>query len=148
MDTPVRELTDRLEIADLSARYCYALDRNDWDEVMCCVSDEPVFAHPGGRVEGTHGIIARARGALEALDPSQHLLGNVTVGIDATGADAADPRSYFQAHHIRAGTPAGDTYIIAGSYADRVVRTPSGWRIAERVQAYLWRDGNRAVVAR
>jgi hypothetical protein len=24
----------------------------------------------------------------------------------------------------------------------------SGWKITERVQAYIWRDGNRAVVAR
>jgi SnoaL-like domain len=25
---------------------------------------------------------------------------------------------------------------------------PGGWKITERIQAYLWRDGNRAVIAR
>jgi len=48
----------------------------------------------------------------------------------------------------RAGTPGGDTYIIAGSYTDTLARTASGWKITERVQVYLWRDGNRAVVKR
>ena len=48
---------------------------------------------------------------------------------------------------MRTGTPGGDTYIIAGSYTDTLARTPSGWKIAERVQVYLWREGNRAVVA-
>ena len=49
---------------------------------------------------------------------------------------------------MRAGTPGGDTYVIAGSYTDTLARTPDGWRIAERVQVYLWRQGNRAVVSR
>jgi SnoaL-like domain len=46
------------------------------------------------------------------------------------------------------GRPGGDTYIIAGSYTDTLARTSGGWKIAERVQVYLWRDGNRAVVSR
>jgi hypothetical protein len=100
---------------------------------------------PPGRIEGVDGIVERARGALEPLDASQHLLGNTVVDVDG---DDATSICYFQAQHVRAGTPGGDTYFIAGSYADRLVRTPQGWRIAERVQAYLWRDGNRAVVAR
>jgi hypothetical protein len=32
--------------------------------------------------------------------------------------------------------------------ADTLTRTADGWKITERVQAYIWRDGNRAVVAR
>ena len=62
--------------------------------------------------------------------------------------DTARATSYFQAQHVRAGTPGGDTYIIAGSYSDTLARTPGGWKIAERVQVYLWREGNRAVVRR
>ena len=104
-----------------------------------------MFLHPGGRVDGIDGIVDRARGALDALDASQHLLGNIVVEVDG---DTAQSVCYFQAQHLRAGALGGDTYIIAGSYTDRLVRTPQGWRISERVQDYLWRDGNRAVVAR
>jgi hypothetical protein len=148
VDSVLRELVDQRQIADLCARYCYALDRTDWGAVRDCFTADPVFIHPGGRVEGADGIVERSRGALRVLDSSQHLLGNVIVQIDSDDPDLASATSYFQAQHVRAGTPGGDTYLIAGSYADRLMRTGAGWRIAERVQTYLWRDGNRAVVAR
>jgi hypothetical protein len=147
MDAAVQRLIDREEIADLLARYTFGLDTKDWALVRSCFTDAPVFVHPGGRVEGVEGIIERARGALEQLDASQHLLGNVVVEVGRDGG-AAHSVCYFQAQHLRAGTPGGDTYIIAGSYSDTLARTLDGWRIAERVQVYLWRDGNRAVVAR
>ena len=78
------------------------------------------------RIEGVDGIVERSRGALEPLDASQHLLGNIVVEVNG---DDATSVCYFQAQHVRAGTPGGDTYFIAGSYADRLVRTPQGWRI-------------------
>jgi hypothetical protein len=62
--------------------------------------------------------------------------------------DTARSVCYFQAQHVRTGTPGGETYIIAGRYADTLTRATDGWKITERVQTYLWRDGNRAVVAR
>ena len=146
MPTTLRALVDRQEIADLCVRYTYALDRKDWESVRACFTDDPVFVHPGGRVEGADGIVERARRALEPLDASQHLLGNVLVEMDEDHVDSATSICYFQAQHVRAGTAGGDTYIIAGSYADRLARTNKGWRIAHRDQVYLWRDGNRAVV--
>ena len=145
MNSAVAELLAKNEVADLCAEYAFALDRRDWAALRACFTDAPVFVHPGGRVEGVDGIVERARGALEPLDASQHLLGTIVVEVEG---DNASSICYFQAQHVRAGTPGGDTYLIAGSYADRLVRTPQGWRIAERVQLYLWRDGNRAVVAR
>jgi hypothetical protein len=145
MNSAVAELLDKQEIADLCARYTFALDQLDWPALRGCFTDAPVFVYPGGRIAGVDGIIERARRALEPLDASQHLLGNILIEVD--GHDATSI-CYFQAQHVRAGISVGATYLIAGSYADRLVRTPQGWRIAERVQVYLWRDGNRDVVAR
>jgi ketosteroid isomerase-like protein len=147
MDAAVQRLIDQQEIADLCTRYTLGLDAKDWDRVRSCFTDAAVFVHPGGRIDGVDGIVDRARGALEPLDASQHLLGNVLVEVAPDGTTARCT-SYFQAQHVRAGAPGGDTYVIAGSYTDTLTRTADGWRIAERVQAYLWRDGNRAVVAR
>lgn len=141
----LQRLLDQKDVADLCVRYTSALDKRDWQLLESCFTSNPVFVHPGGRLEGFAAILARTSAALEPLDATQHLLGNVVVRVDG---DAATATSYFQAQHVRAGTPGGDTYLIAGSYADSLVRTPDGWRIAERVQAYMWRDGNRAVVAR
>ena len=145
MDHDVQRLIDRQEIADLCVRYTFALDTKDWALLGSCFTGTPAFVHPGGRLEGFEAILARARGALESLDASQHLLGNVVTDVDG---DTGHATSYFQAQHVRTGTPGGDTYIIAGSYTDTLVRTADGWKIAERVQIYLWRDGNRAVVRR
>ncbi|WP_448624270.1 nuclear transport factor 2 family protein [Geodermatophilus sp. URMC 64] len=141
----VRALADQQAIADQCVRYTLALDTRDWALLESCFTDSPVFVHPGGRLEGFPAILARTTAALTPLDATQHLLGSVLVEVDG---DTARSISYFQAQHVRAGTPGGDTYLIAGSYTDRWLRTPAGWRIAERVQAYMWRDGNRAVVAR
>jgi hypothetical protein len=145
LNDDVRRLTDRQEIADLCARYAFALDTKDWALLESCFTDAPVFVHPGGLLEGFPAILARARGALERLDASQHLLGNVVADIDG---DSARCTCYFQAQHVRNGIPGGGTYIIAGSYTDTLARTASGWKIAERVQVYVWRDGNRAVISR
>src|SRR4051794_41042564 len=104
MDTAVQRLIATQEIADLLARYTFGLDTKDWAQVRGCFTDAPVFIHPGGRVDGADGIIDRARGALDALDGSQHLLGNVVVDVLPDGATAR-AISYFQAQHVRAGTP-------------------------------------------
>jgi 3-phenylpropionate/cinnamic acid dioxygenase small subunit len=141
----VRRLTDRQEITDLCVRYTSALDTKDWALLESCFGPAPVFVHPGGRLEGFPAILERTKAALTPLTATQHLLGNIVAEVDG---DTAQSVCYFQAQHLRAGTPGGETYIIAGSYADTLTRTTGGWKITERVQAYLWRHGNRAVVAR
>lgn len=141
----LRTLLDRQEIADLCVRYTRALDTKDWTLLRGCFAADPVFVHPGGRLEGWDAILARTSAALNPLDVTQHLLGNITAEVDG---DQARSLCYFQAQHVRHDTPGGDTYLIAGSYADTLIRTAEGWRIAERVQTYLWRDGNRDVVKR
>ena len=141
----VRALADRQEIAELCTRYTTALDTRNWALLESCFAPAPVFVHPGGRLEGFAAILDRTRTALAPLTATQHLLGNLVAVVDG---DTARSVCYFQAQHVRVGTPGGQTYIIAGRYADTLARTADGWKITERVQAYLWRDGNRAVVAR
>lgn len=141
----LRALEDRAEIAERIARLAYAQDDKDWAAVGAAYAPDAVYLHPGGRLEGADEIVDRTRAALDALDASQHLIGSVTVEVEG---DTAASLAYFQAQHVRAGTPGGDLYTIAGSYADRWMRTPDGWRISARTQTYHWRSGNRDVVAR
>jgi hypothetical protein len=140
-----RRLADRQEIAELCVRYTTALDTRDWGLLETCFAPAPVFVHPGGRLEGFPAILERTRAALAPLTATQHLLGTMVAEVDT---DTARSVCYFQAQHVRAGTAGGETYIIAGRYADTLARTADGWKITERIQAYLWRDGNRAVIAR
>jgi ketosteroid isomerase-like protein len=141
-----QRLSDRQEIADLCVRYTAALDTKDWALLESCFAPFPVFVHPGGRLEGFPAILERTKAALTPLTATQHLLGNVVVHVDG---DTARSVCYFQAQHVRTGAPGGETYIIAGRYTDTLTRAAArGWKITERVQTYIWRDGNRAVVAR
>jgi 3-phenylpropionate/cinnamic acid dioxygenase small subunit len=141
----LQSLLDRQEISDLLVRYTTALDAKDWELLESCFTKSPVFVHPGGRLVGFTEILARTSAALTPLTITQHLLGNLVVEVNG---DTARASCYFRAQHVRTGTPGGDTYIIAGRYIDTLSRTSLGWKIAERVQSYMWRDGNPAVVAR
>lgn len=138
-------LLDRQQIAELCFRYAAALDAKDWEALRSCFAADPAFVHPGGRLTGFAEILARTSAALTPLECTQHLIGNVLATVSG---DTARCSCYFHAQHVRSGTPGGDLYVIAGRYDDELVRTTDGWRIAERVQTYLWRAGNRAVIAR
>lgn len=145
MTGTAQALADRQEIAELCIRYTFALDTKDWALLESCFAPQPVFVHPGGRLEGFPEILGRTSAALTTLTATQHLLGNILVQLDG---DRAVCSCYFHAQHVRTGTPGGELYVIAGRYDDTLLRMPDGWRIAERRQTYLWRSGNRDVVAR
>jgi hypothetical protein len=33
-------------------------------------------------------------------------------------------------------------FFVGGEYRDKLVRTPQGWRISERIEHSVWTDGN------
>ena len=139
-----RRLSDRDDIHDLLVLVALAQDARDWDRLAACFESDAVYQHPGGELHGANAIVDRARTALTPLDASQHLLGTILV----TLAEEATAITYFQAQHVRRGTPGGDLYTIAGTYRDRLVCSDGRWRIAHRTQEYTWRDGNPDVIRR
>ena len=143
-DDRLEALIDRQAVVDLAVRYATALDTKDWTLLATCfVPDAVAIYSTRGRVEGYPGIEEVCRGALGPLTASQHLLGNHVVELDG---DEGRASCYFQAQHVLSGTEGGDTYIVAGTYRDRVVRTPEGWKIAERQLTVLWTQGNERVL--
>ena len=124
----MQSLVDERDIVRVALRYARALDTKDWallDEVFL----PDATAELGSRtlLEGIEAIRRRIRTALEALDASQHLVGNHEVDVVA---DTATHRCYVQAQHVRRAAPGGPNYIVAGIYEDRLMRTAAGWRIA------------------
>src|ERR1700724_3100749 len=98
----VQRLADRQGSADLCARPTTAPATKDWALLESCFAPDPVFRHPGGRLEGFPAILERTKAALTPLTATQHLLGNIVAEVDG---DTARSVSYFQAQHLRAGTP-------------------------------------------
>ena len=146
MDPEIQQLLDERAIEDVCVRYATAIDDRDWERLRSCFLPEAVGIYHADRVLTGYPAIEHAlRTAVTPLSRTQHLVTNVTVVLDG---DEATSRCYLHAQHVRAGLPGGETFVIAGRYRDRFVRTDDGWRIRERRLDRWWTSGNPAVMAR
>jgi hypothetical protein len=116
---------DQSAVVDTVVRCADAFDRRDWLALDDVFTDDAV----GYGVDGRPSIVRFVRGFLGGCGPSQHLLGNHQVTIDA---DRATSVCQARVLHIGAGELSDLTYECIGSYRDDLVRTDAGWRIAAR----------------
>jgi uncharacterized protein (TIGR02246 family) len=126
---PPLSLADRLEIQELIARYCWALDTRDGDAYAATFIPDGVF----------QGVTTFARGhdqlrALPlALHPdrieTQHWVTNLVLEGDGQRVTA---RSYAIAYRA-------DSYYLA-HYLDELVKVDGRWQFARR-QFWRWPDG-------
>ena len=117
---------DKWEIAETLARYCFAVDFWNWDE-LDLVFAENAEAHyemealgiPSVHLKGRAAIVAWLKASVPNLGPSipRHAITNHIVDI---AGDTARTRSY-----LNAGGPGG-----GGVYSADHVRMPQGWRVA------------------
>lgn len=148
MPLDLQTLSDRIEIEELLVRYSRALDHRDFDALETIFTEDAEFdAGSLGHPHGPAAIRAMIEGTLTGLDATQHLVGKSLMTFDETG-DAAEVRTYLISQHVRESTPGPvKHYFLGGEYADRVVRTTDGWRIAYRRLDRLWKQGDREVIA-
>jgi 3-hydroxyacyl-CoA dehydrogenase len=122
---------DRIAITGLLHRYCAMLDAMELELVPELFTDDCVVVYgPDERMQ-SHGA-AELETSLRRLwrfARTSHHLSNVEVMFD--GPDAAHARSYVLAWHQQSD---GGSRTLYAEYHDRFVRTPAGWRIAERRQ--------------
>ena len=146
MHPGIQRLLDERAITDVCIRYATAIDDLDWARLRSCFTPDAVgIYHADRQLLGAAAIEEAIRTAVSPLTRTQHLVGTFTVDV---GGDEATSRCYLHAQHVRAGTPGGDQYVIAGCYRDRFTRTADGWRIRERRLDRWWTAGNPAVTAR
>jgi 3-phenylpropionate/cinnamic acid dioxygenase small subunit len=148
MPMDLQQLTDRIEIDELLARYSRALDFRHFDELEEIFTADAEFDAGGlGHPHGPTAIRAMIEGTIGGLDATQHLVGKSIVEFSEDG-NSAEVRTYLISQHIRESAPGPvKHYFLGGEYADRVVRTPDGWRIAYRRLDRMWKQGDRAVIA-
>jgi 3-phenylpropionate/cinnamic acid dioxygenase small subunit len=144
----LQQISDRIEIEELLVRYSRAIDSRDFDALQALFTEDATF--DGGSLgcpTGAAQIRAMIEGTLTGLDATQHLVGKSLVEFEEDG-QGAQVRTYLISQHIRESAPTEvKHYFLGGEYADRVVRTPDGWRIAYRRLDRLWKQGDRAVIA-
>jgi ketosteroid isomerase-like protein len=125
------------DCARLIHQYVWANDAQDWEACAALYTEDARFARPskpGEFVEGRAAILAgfTARPARA----QRHSIANILV--DVLGPDEARARSVIVLYMGDAaedgGLPVQDPKSpLIGTYTDRIVRTPEGWRFAERV---------------
>ncbi len=135
------EQSDHLEITQVLNRYFRSMDTKDYALL------ESVFA-PGAAVR--YDALDGLETTWEEMVPSfesfnrhfrflQHMGGQMLIELDGDGAVA---RTSLRAVHVQE-TLEGETntWVIYGTYLDRLVRTPAGWRIRERHFSALHTEG-------
>lgn len=134
----LQEISDRLEIQDLLARYCHAIDERDWDALDgVFTSDALIDYSAAGGAAGSYPEIKRWLGeALAKFPMFQHLA--TTTKLDLQGDEARARTILFNPMLFpdEAGTP--QPFFMGLWYVDRLVRTSDGWRIAERREEMGW----------
>ena len=141
MQDRLRRIEDRLEIAEVLARYCEGLDRLDRKQLTACF--HPDSQHNHGFVGPTAQFFDFAWDVLEACVATHHQIGDIQIALDG---DVARVKCYFTAYH-RIADPApaffdpsyaGKDLFIAGRYLDRFERRDGVWRIAARTGVHDW----------
>lgn len=125
---------DRLDIAELPARYADALDRLQPDRLHEVFTADAVWEMVGGRrLTGIEEIMAFM--GRSDVHPGAHLMTNIYIE-----SVSEDPRDGGVLVHLRsrgvypagASDPKNPTGVFYGHYDDDVVRTEAGWRIRHR----------------
>lgn len=141
MPLSIQEISDRIEIQDLLVRYARAIDAKDYDLLdTCFTADARVDYTTSGGIKGSYPEVrAWLERALAQFDAMLHFVGNSVVEIEA---DVAQARTAVYNPMGKAG-PEGrmEFFTVVADYVDHLVRTPEGWRIAERFEEQRFLQG-------
>lgn len=131
---PLQEMSDRLEIDDLLARYSHAIDDHEWDALDDVFTpDAHIDYRAAGGIAGAYPEVKQwLASVLPSFAVTQHLA--ATTRLDLNG-DAAEARTIlFNPMVSRDDSDVEHVLFVGLWYRDRLVRTDVGWRIAERVE--------------
>jgi hypothetical protein len=137
---------DRLDIIELTARFDWAVDTDDWDEFERLWLPDAEFVTPGGSYRGAEGL-AEFTSVFRKLGPGARQKGFAArsryhLPINFVFERGGDPDTVryvaqFMGPRIRED---GAAAFASGWYDDLVRRTPAGWRFARRVFT-AWDEG-------
>jgi len=134
MALSLQEISDRIEIHDLLVRYSHAIDTRDFDALDQVFTPDAFIDYTSmGGAKGTLPEIKEfLRKAMAQFSGFQHMIANSLIELRG---DSATGRTIC--HNPMVLTrPDGQTHVFTCGlwYVDRLVRTPQGWRIRERVE--------------
>ena len=138
MTMSMQEISDRLEIQDLMVRYSYAIDSRNWDALDDVFTpdahiDYSVFGGSVGNLAETKAFLTEAMPMFTTL---QHMVSGTTIAFDGDTRHHAKTQCHNPMTMGDAENP--DLMVCGLWYVDKLVRTPDGWRIKERVEEKVY----------
>jgi hypothetical protein len=138
----LREIADRLQIADLLARYGYAIDQGEWDlldEVF--TADAVIDYRSTGGIRGPRAEVKGwLAGVLAGWPGRMHLIGAASIRFEDDGARVSAPftDALAPSRELIAADAKG---LLRGGgwYHHRMLRDGEGWRSRELVVEQTWR---------
>jgi len=136
----LQEISDRLEIQDLLARYSFAIDDGDFDALdQVFTPDAQIdYAETGGAKGSYPQIKEWLKIALSRFSKFQHMVATQQITFDG---DKAKSRTilFNPMVYNPEGTPETEKVFFIGLwYRDEFVRTPDGWRISSRYEEMVY----------
>lgn len=137
----LQQLSDRVEIQELLARYCHAIDENNWTTFAELFIDDAEcdYTQFGGPRCDKRGLIEFLSGFVSSIAGSQHTISTMAIDL---AADTAKVRTAAQVMLIMPDENGVNQINVSGLwYHDTVVKTAQGWRIKQRTLKYAWASG-------
>ena len=134
MTLTIQEISDRIEINDLLIRYCTVVDARDWDAFGEIFTADAIvdYSAMGGSRGGLKQTVEYLRKAMPGFVAHQHMIANSAVQLSG---DTATARTMCHNPMVLGAGGDGTHVFFCGLwYCDKLVRTPEGWRIAERIE--------------
>ena len=120
-------MSDKDEIRELLARYCFALDADRFEEMAALFAPDGVWQTAFGTGTGQAGIVAQARSIASGPRPRRvHLTTNVVIDLDG---DTAAVRSNWV---LIQNSPVGPTIGSGGAYSDQLIKLEDRWLFKQR----------------
>ncbi len=133
----MQEMSDRIEIQDLIARYAHAIDDADYDALDNVFTPDAIIDYTDlGGAKGTlQETKAYLAGAMGNFSNYQHM--SATSRVDLNG-DTAKARTILFNPMMMKHEGKDQMFFIGLWYRDELVRTEAGWRIASRREEKCW----------
>ena len=135
----LQEISDRLEIQQLLTTYSNAIDQRDFDRLDDVFTPDAYIDYRAmGGIDGRYPEIkAWLKPALAAFPRYYHMIANTEITLEGDRARART--ACFNPMETPLPDGGSQVMLLGLWYVDRLVRTPRGWRICERIEEACFR---------
>ena len=119
-------MSDKDDIREVLHLYCFHMDEGKFDELSTLFAPDGEWIAPYRTARGPEEIAAWLKQSVPPTPKRVHYAMNTVIGLD--GDEAVAKSNYL----VMVEGPEGPVPSVCGTYADRLVRTGTGWKFRRR----------------